>query len=212
MHSSTEQIETKKSTIAIMILAAGASTRMGTPKQLLLYQGQSLVQHITEIAIASVCNPVVVVLGAYLEQIRPQINHLTVNIVENLDWAGGMGASINSGMQFLQNLPQNIDAVVILVCDQPFLSPQIINQLVEAYHSTKKSIITCEYAGTLGVPALFSNIFFSDLAELPGNTGAKTIIKNNLAQLFSIPFDRGVIDIDTPQDYEQLLSMNSNSM
>ncbi|MBW4627354.1 MAG: nucleotidyltransferase family protein [Brasilonema octagenarum HA4186-MV1] len=208
MDSTTEQIETEKSTIAIMILAAGASTRMGTPKQLLLYQKRSLVQYITEIAIASVCKPVVVVLGAYSEQIRPQINHLPVSIVENLDWACGMSTSINSGIQFLHNLSQNIEAVVIVVCDQPFLSPQIINQLVDAYYSTKKPIIACEYAGTLGVPALFSKRFFSELAELQGTSGAKKVINNNLTQVFSLLFAQGEIDIDTPRDYEQLLSSN----
>ncbi|MBW4594513.1 MAG: nucleotidyltransferase family protein [Brasilonema angustatum HA4187-MV1] len=212
MDSTTEQIETEKSTIAIMILAAGASTRMGTPKQLLLYQKRSLVQYITEIAIASVCKPVVLVLGAYSEQIRPQINHFPVSIVENLDWACGMSTSINSGIQFLHNLSQKFEAVVILVCDQPFLSPQIINQLVDAYYSTKKPIIACEYAGTLGVPAVFSKRFFSELAELQGTSGAKKVINNNLTQVFSLPFAQGEIDIDTPKDYEQLLSLNSNSI
>ncbi|NMF67310.1 nucleotidyltransferase family protein [Brasilonema octagenarum UFV-E1] len=210
MDSTTEQIETEKSTIAIMILAAGASTRMGTPKQLLLYQKRSLVQYITEIAIASVCKPVVVVLGAYSEQIRPQINHLPVSIVENLDWACGMSTSINSAIQFLHNLSQNIEAVVIVVCDQPFLSPQIINQLVDAYYSTKKPIIACEYAGTLGVPALFSKRFFYKLAELQGTSGAKKVINNNVTLVFSLPFAQGDIDIDTPKDYEQLLSINSD--
>ncbi|MBR8837505.1 MAG: nucleotidyltransferase family protein [Stigonema ocellatum SAG 48.90 = DSM 106950] len=212
MDSTTEQIETEKSTIAIMILAAGASTRMGTAKQLLLYQGRSLVQYVTEIAIASVCQPVVVVLGAYSEQIRLQINHLRVSIVENLDWACGMSTSINKGMQFLHNLPQNIEAVVILVCDQPFLSTQIINQLVDEYHATKKPIIACEYAETLGVPALFSQRFFSELAELQGASGAKKVINNNLTQVFSLPFAQGNIDIDTPKDYERLLSINNNSI
>lgn len=204
MQSITEQITSEQSTIAIMILAAGASTRMGTPKQLLLYQGRSLIQYITEIAIASVCQPIIVVLGAHSEQIRLHIDHLPVCIVENLNWANGMGSSISSGMRFLYNLPQNIEAVVIVLCDQPFLSTQLINQLVDAYHSTKKPMIVCEYAETLGVPALFDKIFFSELAELQGNTGAKKIIHNHLTEVFTIPFAQGSIDIDIPKDYQQL--------
>ncbi|MBD2337513.1 nucleotidyltransferase family protein [Calothrix sp. FACHB-156] len=204
MESINQQVEMEKASIAIMILAAGASTRMGTPKQLLLYQGRSLVQYITEIAIASVCEPVVVVLGAYAEQIRPQINELPVTIVENLDWALGMGSSIQAGMDLLNSLNQKITAVVIVLCDQPFLSPEIINQLVDAYHTTQKPIIACEYANTLGVPALFSHQFFAELANLPGNSGAKKVIQNNLNQVFSIPFNLGNIDIDTPSDYEKL--------
>ncbi|MBD2162867.1 nucleotidyltransferase family protein [Calothrix membranacea FACHB-236] len=199
-----QKIETEKANIAIMILAAGASTRMGTPKQLLLYQGRSLVQYITEIAIASVCEPVVIVLGAYAEQIRPQINELPVTIVENLDWALGMGSSIKAGMDLLNSLNQKITAVVIVLCDQPFLLPEIINQLVDAYHTTQKPIIACEYAKTLGVPALFSHQFFAELATLPSNSGAKKVIQNNLNQVFSIPFNLGNIDIDTPSDYEKL--------
>ncbi|MDF5708481.1 MAG: nucleotidyltransferase family protein [Nostoc sp. S4] len=205
MESNTEQINNDKSTIAIMILAAGASTRMGTPKQLLLYQGRSFLQYIIEMAIASVCQPVVVILGANAEQIHPQIKQLPVKVVTNLDWACGMSSSIKSGIELLNNFSQKIEAVVITVCDQPFVSHQIINQLVNAYYSTKKPIIACEYAGTLGVPALFNHNFFSELAALK-DSGAKKVIHNNLNQVFSIPFPLGNIDIDTPKDYEQLLS------
>lgn len=199
--------DNEKSTIAIMILAAGASTRMGTPKQLLLYQGRSFLKCITEIAIASVCQPVVVVLGANAEQIHPQIKQLPVRVVKNSDWACGMSTSIKSGIELLNNLPQKIEAVVITLCDQPFVSPQIINQLVDTYYSTKKPIIACEYGDTLGVPALFSQTFFSELAALKETSGAKKVINNNLNEVFSIPFPLGDIDIDTPKDYEQLLSI-----
>jgi molybdenum cofactor cytidylyltransferase len=194
----TEQIDNEKSTIAIMILAAGASTRMGTPKQLLLYQGRSFLQYTTEIAIASVCQPVVVVVGANSEQIHRQIKHLPVKVVNNLDWVLGMSTSIKSGIELLNNLPQKIEAVVITLCDQPFVSPQIINQLV-----------ACEYAGTLGVPALFSQRFFSELAALKETSGAKKVINHNLKEVFSIPFPLGDIDIDTPKDYEQLQSITT---
>ncbi|MEH2125934.1 nucleotidyltransferase family protein [Nostoc sp.] len=200
-------IDNEKSTIAIMILAAGASTRMGTPKQLLLYQGRSFLQYITEIAIASVCQPVVVVLGANAEQIHPQIKQLPVRVVKNSDWACGMSTSIKSGIELLNNLPQKIEAVVITLCDQPFVSPQIINQIVDTYYSTKKPIIACEYGDTLGVPALFSQAFFSELATLKETSGAKKVINHNLNEVFSIPFPLGDIDIDTPRDYEQLLSI-----
>ncbi len=200
-------IDNDKSTIAIMILAAGASTRMGTPKQLLLYQGRSFLRYITEIAIASVCQPVVIVLGANAEQIHPQIKQLPVKVVKNLDWACGMSTSIKSGIELLNNLPQKIEAVVITLCDQPFVSPQIINQLVDAYYSTKKSIIACEYEDTLGVPALFSQTFFSELTALKETSGAKKVINNNINEVFSIPFSLGNIDIDTPKDYQQLLSI-----
>ncbi|MFN6461458.1 MAG: nucleotidyltransferase family protein [Nostoc sp. DedVER02] len=206
MVSTTEQIEAEKASIAIIILAAGASTRMGTPKQLLLYQGRSFVHHIAEIAIASVCKPVVIVLGANAEQIYPQVKQLPVEVVKNLDWACGMSTSIKRGLEFLNNLPQKIEAVVITLCDQPFVSTQIINHLVDAYYSSQKPIIACEYAGTLGVPALFNQRFFSELAALKETSGAKKVINNNLNEVFPLQFPLGNIDIDTPKDYEQLLS------
>ncbi|GAX40591.1 4-diphosphocytidyl-2C-methyl-D-erythritol synthase [Tolypothrix sp. NIES-4075] len=191
-------------TIGIIILAAGASTRMGKPKQLLPYQGRSLLRHITEVAIASKNQPVIVVLGANAEIIKPEICQLPVQIVENLQWASGMSSSIQAGVNALG---QNVEAVAIALCDQPFVSVQVINQLVEAYRLTNKAIVACEYANTLGVPALFHHSFFSELMTLKQGEGAKQIIKKYINQVTSIPFLQGKIDIDTPDDYEQLQIM-----
>ncbi|MBK1989948.1 nucleotidyltransferase family protein [Sphaerospermopsis aphanizomenoides BCCUSP55] len=193
-----------ESNIGIIILAAGASTRMGTPKQLLPYQGKSLLSHTIESAIASVCNPVILVLGANAENIRSQISTPTIKIVENPDWHLGMSASIRCGIVSLIDNYPTLDAAVITVCDQPFLAHEIINQLVTAYHTSKKTIIACEYADTLGVPVLFSQIFFSELAGLSEDVGAKKLIKTYSKDVFSIPFPSGAIDIDTPQDYQKL--------
>lgn len=190
--------------IAIIILAAGASVRMGTPKQLLSYQGRSLLGHITQEAIASVCEPVVVVLGAYAQQIRPELNQLPVQVVENLRWNQGMSASIKSGIQKLNTATNNIEAVVLALCDQPFVSAQIINQLVEAYYHTGKAIVASEYSGTLGVPALFSHRFFFELTDLKETEGAKQVIKKYSHEVYCIDFPEGAIDIDTPNEYEKL--------
>lgn len=194
-------------TIGIIILAAGASTRMGKPKQLLPYQGRSLLRHITEIAIASKNQPVIVVLGANAEIIKPEICQLPVQIVENLQWASGMGSSIQAGIEAIKALGQNVEAVAIALCDQPFVSVQVINQLVEAYRRSDKAIVACEYAGTLGVPALFHHTFFSKLTNLKQGEGAKQIIKKYINEVTSIPFLQGKIDIDTPDDYKQLQIM-----
>ncbi len=191
-------------TIGIIILAAGASTRMGKPKQLLPYQGRSLLRHITEVAIASRNQPVIVVLGANAEIIKPEICQLPVEIVENLQWASGMSSSIRTGIEVVNALGQNVEAVIITLCDQPFVSVQVINQLVEAYHRSDKAIVACEYADTLGVPALFNHTFFSQLMNLKQGEGAKQIINKYINQVTSVCFLQGLIDIDTPDDYEQL--------
>jgi len=192
------------STVGLIILAAGASTRMGTPKQLLAYRGCSFIRHMAEVAIASVCQPIVVVLGANAEQIKPEISQLPVQIVENPQWDEGMSASIRIGLEALLGVNQNLEAVAIALCDQPFVSPQTLDRIVEAFHSTGKPIIASEYAGTLGVPVLFSRSLFSELMALKSNEGAKQLIKKHIHEVFSVPFPEGSIDIDTPTDYEQL--------
>ncbi len=192
------------STVGLIILAAGASTRMGTPKQLLSYRGHSFIRHIAEVAIASVCQPITVVLGANAQQIKPEVSELPVQIVENQQWAEGMSASIRVGLEALLAVNQNVEAVAIALCDQPFVSSPMLDQIVEAYHLTGKPIIASEYAGTLGVPALFSRILFSELMALKSTEGAKQLIKRHIHEVFSIPFPDGAIDIDTPEDYEQL--------
>lgn len=176
---------------------------MGTPKQLLLHQQHSLLRHTAEVAVASVCRPIVVVLGAYAEQIKHEVSQLPVQVVENLQWSDGMSSSIRAGIQALNSQPNKVEAVVIALCDQPFISAQIINQLVEAYQTTDHLIIASEYAGTLGVPALFSHNLFSELTTLPEAEGAKQVIKRYRQEVFLVPFPKGAIDIDTPKDYEQ---------
>ena len=193
-----------QSNIAIIILAAGASTRMGTPKQLLRYQGNSLLRNTVESAVSSVCKPVVVVLGANAQQIAPEVNIPSVRAVENSDWHMGMGSSIRRGVLEITTFSDTVDAAIITVCDQPFLSPAIINHLVATYHSTGKPIIASRYADTLGVPVLFQHTFFSELTTLNEKVGAKKLINKHRSQVFSIPFPLGAIDIDTPKDYQQL--------
>lgn len=192
------------SPIGLMILAAGASTRMGTPKQLLAYRGCTLIRHMAEVAIASVCQPIAIVLGANAERIKPEISQLPIQIVENQQWEEGMSVSIRVGLEALLAVNQNLEAVAIALCDQPFVSSQTLNQLVEAYHLTGKPIIASEYSGTLGVPALFSRILFSELMTLKSTEGAKKLMNKHIHEVFSVPFPEGAIDIDTPNDYEQL--------
>ncbi|MBD2772241.1 nucleotidyltransferase family protein [Iningainema tapete] len=190
--------------VGAIILAAGASTRMGTPKQLLQFQGHSFLERTVDAALASVCQPVVVVLGAYAEKIRPCIDHLPVMVVHNPHWNEGMGASIRVGVTAINATCEEIEAVVLALCDQPFVSFDLINQLVDAYYTTRKDIIACEYARTLGVPALFSRKFFPDLINLNAVAGAKQVIKQHGHEVFPLLFPAGKVDIDTPEDYEQL--------
>jgi molybdenum cofactor cytidylyltransferase len=197
-----------QTTIGAVILAAGASTRMGTPKQLLYFRGRSLLRHTVEVAIAQKCKPIVVVLGSHLEQIGNEVIGLPVMVVENQDWQNGMGASIRVGINTVNNLSQNLEAVILLVCDQPFVCDRILNQLVEMYHTTRKPIIASQYAQTLGVPALFSRELFSELMNLDVEKGAKQLIQKYQHLVLGIPFEAGAIDVDTPEDYQRLQTIN----
>ncbi|GAA6621425.1 NTP transferase domain-containing protein [Scytonema sp. NUACC26] len=188
------------SNIGLILLAAGASTRMGTPKQLLQYQQQSLLRHMVEVAVASVCNPVIVVLGAYADRIRSEIELSNVRIVENHCWSEGMSTSIRSGIEALN---EDVDAVVLMLCDQPFVSTQIINQLVNVFWATGGQIVASEYGGVQGVPALFKRTLFAELLTLSGAAGARQVIKQNAREVVSLPFPEGLFDLDTRDDYEQ---------
>jgi molybdenum cofactor cytidylyltransferase len=200
-------VEEYNQNIGIVILAAGASTRMGTPKQLLRYQERTLLRHTIEVAIASVCQPIVVVLGANAQLIKPDISQLSIQIVENLQWTKGMSSSLRVGIQELTTSYPKVEAAIVMLCDQPFISANIINQLALAYYSTNQPIIACEYAETLGVPALFSDRLFPELITLTGGEGAKQVIKKHSQEVFSISFPEGATDIDTPKDYTELLTI-----
>ncbi|NER07638.1 MAG: nucleotidyltransferase family protein [Okeania sp. SIO3C4] len=190
--------------IGIIILAAGASTRLGQPKQLLIYKGNSLIFNTVEIAVNSGCSPIIVVLGAYADLILPEISNFPVKIVENSDWQAGMNTSIGAGINFLQNTKEIIEAVIIMVCDQAFLSTNLIQKIIDVYYLKLNPIVASEYAGILGVPALFSSSFFPEMLNLKTDKGAKQIINKYSRQVATVNFPRGEIDIDTFTDYESL--------
>jgi molybdenum cofactor cytidylyltransferase len=209
MNQTSELAEMKQAedaaTIGMLILAAGASTRLGKPKQLLQYRGQSFLRHIAKVAIASGCQPVVVVLGAQTGQLRSEVSDLPIVIVENLDWVIGISSSIRAGLEALQTQGQMLEAAIVTLCDQPLISVQLIAQLVERYRLTNKRIVTSQYDETIGVPALFDLTLFPNLMLLQGDVGAKSLIQQLMHEVTSVPFPDGAIDIDTAQDYEQFL-------
>lgn len=194
--------------IGLIILAAGAATRMGRPKQLLSYQGRSLILHAVEVALASLCQPIVVVLGAYVEQIKPELMPKAVQVVENSQWQEGMSSSIRAGISMLLKTNSKLDAVIISLADQPLVSPQIFNQLIQSYQETQKVIVASKYNETTGVPALFSNALFPELMQLEGDKGAKALIQKYIDTGVILLIPEAAIDIDTPDDYKQLLLKN----
>lgn len=192
--------------VGLVILAAGASTRLGWPKQLLHYRGRSLLRHVAETAAGSVCRPIVVVLGAHAAKLEAELRGLPVRVVVNLLWRAGMATSLRRGVEALEAGEEFIAAVVITLCDQPLVTASAIDALVHAYRSVGRPIVASAYAGILGVPALFDRSLFPELLALEGEEGARRIIARHAEDVRGVPFPEAVLDIDTPEDCEKLLA------
>ncbi|HWA10985.1 MAG TPA: nucleotidyltransferase family protein [Opitutaceae bacterium] len=186
-----------------IILAAGASTRMGAPKQLLEIEGRPLVVRAVEAALGSAAWPVVVVLGANAAQIRPRLTRLPVLIADNPTWAEGMASSIRAGIAMLRQFSRALDGAVIALCDQAAFSPQTIAQLTAAQRASGRSIIAARYAGKNGAPALFLREHFAALAALTGDEGARILLNGPAGQVATVDLPELAFDLDTPEDYER---------
>src|SRR5512137_2027685 len=149
-------------TTAAVILAAGPSRRMGSPKQLLEVDGRSLLRGAALTALSSSCRPVIVVLGAHADRVGRELLGLDVTVVRNEDWEDGLGSSVRCGIEAVRREP-GVGSVVLMLCDQPLVTPALIEQLVAAHRQGGATIVACEYAGTVGVPALFDRSVFDEL-------------------------------------------------
>lgn len=184
-----------------VILAAGASTRMGTPKQLLPVQGEPLIVRVVNAALASRAWPVVVVLGANAERIRPVLARLPVLIAENPAWAEGMAASIRAGVTALRQFSRSLDGAVVALCDQPAFSAEVIDRLVAAQRATNRSIVAARYAGRNGAPAFFLRDHFASLASLTGEEGARSLLNGETTAVAAVDLPPLAQDLDTPEDF-----------
>jgi molybdenum cofactor cytidylyltransferase len=195
-----------KDHIGAVILAAGESSRFGGPKQLVEFRGKSLIRRITDSAMEAGCSPIVVVIGSDGEKVSRELEGTNVTNIENEIWQQGMGSSIRAGIRHLVDNARDIDAAILLVCDQPAVDAQAIVRLIRLRETTKKDIIASSYANTLGVPALFARSLFFELLSLGDKAGAKSIILRNHERVAQVPFPEGKIDIDSWSDYEILRS------
>jgi molybdenum cofactor cytidylyltransferase len=197
--------------IGTIILAAGASTRLGgNPKQLIVYQGQTL---LTRTVLAALdCNgadsqsaPVVVVTGGNRSQIEAELINLPATVVYNPDWQTGMASSVQAGLTTLLSQAPDIEAVMMLLTDQPHVSAALLRQVEAVFKQLGKGIVGCQYAGQVGVPALFSQKYFSELLALTGDRGAKPLMMKHADDCATIDFAEGAIDLDTPEEVARFL-------
>ena len=176
---------------------------MGSPKQLLTYHGQTLIRRAAQTAVASSCDRVAVVIGSHASQMRRELEDLPVSVVENRDWQTGMSSSIRAGLDHLQT--DDLDGVLIMLCDQPFVTAGILNDLVATHRKTGKPIVASSYETTQGVPAFFSRELFIELTSLNADEGARRIIAKHPDLVATIDFPEGTIDVDTPHDHQALI-------
>ncbi len=184
-----------------VILAAGASTRMGSPKQLLPFEGKPLVVRAVEAALASPVWPVVVVLGAHADRIRPLLAEHPVLVAENPAWPEGMASSLREGIGTLQQFSRRLDAALIALCDQPAFSAQVVARLLAAQQATGRGVVAVRYAGRNGAPALFRREHFATLTHLTGEEGARELLNGRPDVVATVDLPELAVDLDTPEDY-----------
>lgn len=190
-----------------VILAAGEAKRFGRLKQLVPWGGKPLIRHIVEIALGSNLTELILVTGAGGDEVAKAVCDLPVKIVANPSWKNGLGSSIQTGMMAL---PLNSGAVIFILADQPFLTPSILNTLIDRHSLELSPIVMPQVSGQRTNPVLFDRVTFTDLRALNGDAGGKTLFSsyNNIL----VPWDEESLtyEIDTQDDYHRLIAHNSN--
>jgi len=196
--------------IPILLLAAGSSTRMGQPKQLLPWGNTTLIEHQIQ-TLNKTGNPVNVVLGSDSNLIIPIIENYKINIFINSNWESGMGSSISMGIgQIISNFPK-AEGVLITLLDQPLITTSYFETILNAFQPGLQHILASHAASRWkGVPVLFDNHYFKDLTGLKNDEGAKKIIQQHEKNVITIEGGEIIEDMDTPESYQQLLKKYIN--
>jgi len=192
-----------------LLLAAGGSARFGSPKQLARLEGKTLLRRAAEALVNSQCDPVVVVLGAEIEGSQTEIADLSLTICINKDWQSGMSGSIIAGLIAVLRIEPDLTAVMITLCDQPYVTTAKIDLFAAKFRAEPTDVIAAEYDGVKGVPALFARPMFDQLLKLHGDTGARDLIRNREGDP-TINMTEAAFDIDVLDDLESAILPGGN--
>jgi len=180
-----------------IVLAAGASTRFGSPKQLVRINGRPLLHAVVTRAVEVVGHSVTVVLGAHAGELTALLRHTPASIVVNRDWEEGIASSIRAGMA---QLPGAADGVLLMLADQASVTADDFRRLAGAWRRQPDSILAAQYSGVTGVPAIFPRWAFRDLAQLRGDRGAQLLLQRYADRVARLRMVSAAIDIDRPED------------
>jgi molybdenum cofactor cytidylyltransferase len=195
----------KKNKTGIIILAAGNSSRLGQPKQLLAYNNTTLLKNTIEQAFKVPNSIIIVVTGSNTELIESDLDFSKIKTCFNSEWESGISTSITKGLKELLLSYQDCESCIFAVCDQPYITNVVFENLIREYQNTEKGIVASSYSETLGTPVLFNEKYYDELLKLEGHEGAKKIINRFIDDTIAVPFEKGNIDIDTMEDYEKLI-------
>lgn len=192
--------------IAIAILAAGNSSRMGQPKQLLKWGNETLISHAVKNALSTTVEDVVLILGANYKDIIEEVQSFPIKILSNEHWQEGLGSSIAKAAQYCLESVQQLDGLFITLADQPLISSVYLQKMINNFDSNANQILATRYeANKKGVPVLFDNIYFSELASITGDDGAKKLLKKYSDNVVALTSEAINLDIDTKADYQKLI-------
>ena len=189
--------------VAGIILAAGGSSRMGQPKQLLLWKGEPLVRSVAHTALAAGLSPVVLVTGAHGAQVQAAVQGLPVTLVQNPDWESGQSSSVQVG---LRAIPQETGAAIFLLADQPRVTVTLLRSLVERHAETLVPIVAPQMAGQRANPVLFDRLTFRDLMSLQGDIGGRALFSQYPVNWLEWQDASLLLDVDTADDYRRLVN------
>jgi molybdenum cofactor cytidylyltransferase len=194
-----------------IILAAGQARRFGSPKQLLEWEGITLLDRACLTALEAGCHPVLRVLGAHTGKILPLFCPPGIETLVHPNWQDGMGGSLAAGVEHLLLMEPDLDALFILLPDQPLVTPELLQSYLEKKDAKKAPIILCDHGPATGPPAYFHRDHFPELLALHGDQGAKSIAARHPESLLTIPFPDAACDLDTPEAWDRFIRSRATS-
>ena len=186
------------SSIGCLILAAGESKRMGRPKQLIIWENKTLIEHTFQIASQAGFEDIKIVLGAFSEKILPIVKDFKADILVNPMWENGIGSSLCKGLERFENRL----GIMILLIDQPLIRAEYLIEMAETFIARKPLAVASSYKGNPGPPAIFNNALISKILKIADNNGAQKILKRYLDQIILMPESTDLKDFDFPEDFD----------